>query len=134
MNGSILDSNQFRIKKVKDKKTIKGEIFYLVSWEHFDKNRDSWITANLIPQDLVRAYEVQNEEMSTEQKVETYQKLDIKSILDLVEIDSKMYFLVEHGNGKSYISKHILKRTASKQLRNFLTEYYTRLAVYCPDS
>lgn len=129
MDGNLLDSDQYQIKKIKDKKIKNGKAYYLVSWENFSQGKDSWIEAEYINPDLVREYEINNSNLKEMcQKVES---LNLKSILDIVEIDHKMYFLVELESGKSYIPKEILQKVASRELREFLVAYYTRLSIYC---
>lgn len=129
MDGSLLDSDQYQIKKIKDKKIKNGDIYYLVSWENFGQGKDSWIQAEYINPELIREYEINNSNMN--EICQKIKSLNLKAILDIVEIDSKTYFLVELESGKSYIPKEILEKVASKQLRSFLISYYTRLSIYC---
>lgn len=129
MEGNVLDLHQYRIKKIKEKKIQNGKTLYLVSWENFGQGKESWIQAEYINQDLIREFEISNANMN--ELCKKVEGLNLKSILNIVEIDSETYFLVELDSGKSYVPQKILEKVASKQLRDFLVEYYTRLSIYC---
>ena len=129
MDGNNLDTPQYQIKKIKDKKIKNGDAYYLVSWENFNQGNDSWIQGEYIQPDLIREFEINNSNI--EELHEEVENFKLKSILDMVEIETQIYFLVELDSGKSYIPKESLQKVASKQLRSFLVSYYARISTYC---